>query len=139
MWVVAHGGLGLDARHFARVSDDLGERHQAGDLIAACAGADLVVLLVCSGGRESHELFVERVRGLPSELLRRGVRTVVASPWPLDVLVGTRWSQAFAARLRAGDSAAQAAFTASRSLSDRHPRDRLAMHVYGDPWLRVTI
>lgn len=139
MWLVAHGGLGVDKRHFARVSDDRDTLHQPGDLVRACSGAALVVLLVCSGGRGSHELFAERVRGLPAELLRRGVRTVVASPWPLDVLVGTKWSGAFAKALRGGVTVARAAYDANKTLAGRHPKDRLAMHVYGDPWLGVSL
>lgn len=138
-WLVAHGGLGLDDRHFARVSDDREARHGAGDLVTACKGASVVVLLVCSGGRGSHELFAERIRGMPAALLRQGVRAVVASPWPLDVLVGTRWSEAFANRLRSGHTVADAAFQANQSFKGRHPKDRLAMHVYGDPWLRIAL
>lgn len=139
MWIMAHGGLGLDARHFARISNDRQDRHPAADLVAAAEGASLVVLLVCSGGRGSHDLFTERVRGLPTALLRRGVRTVVASPWPLDVIVGALWSEAFARRLRAGDAAAAATFAANRTLANRHPKHRLAMHVHGDPWLCVVV
>lgn len=137
-WLVAHGGLGLDARHFARVADDRDARYGADDLIAACKGASVVVLLVCSGGRGSHELFAERVRGLPAALLRQGVRVVVASPWPLAVHVGTGWSKAFAILLRSGHTVADAAFQANQSFKGRHPKDRLAMHVYGDPWLRIA-
>ena len=136
-WILGHGALGLDAKHFARVSSDRHDRHFADELVARIEDASLVVLLMCSGGRESHELFAERVHGMPAALLRRGVRTVIASPWPLDVLVGTRWSGAFAERLIAGDTVADAAFAANASLAGRHPKDRLAMHVYGDPWLRI--
>ena len=137
MWLLAHGGLGLDARHFARVSSDRHDRYSADEVVAVIAGAELVVLLVCSGGRESSEFFAERVRGLPAALLRRGVRTVIASPWPLEVLPATRWSEVFARHLRGGDTAAVAAFLANQTFVSQPPTRRLAMHVYGDPWFRV--
>lgn len=138
LWFMAHGGLSLDAEHFARVSSDLEGYQPAEDFVAAARGASLVVLLVCSAGLGSHERFTERVRGLPAELLRQGVRTVVASPWPIINFVGALWSGAFAQRLCAGETVAAAAFAANRTLGNRRPKDRLAMHVYGDPWLRFA-
>lgn len=134
-WIVCHGALGLDQRHFARVANDRGEQQTPAALLRACDGAILVVLLVCSGGRGSRDTFGGRVRGLPAVLLRSGVRCVVASPWPLDVLVGLKWSVEFATRLRAGMNVAEAAFASNLTMTDRHPKDRLAMHVFGDPWL----
>lgn len=81
-------------------------------------------------------MFTEKMHGLPYQLLRGGARTVVASPWPLDVLVVTKWAPVFAKQLAKGDAVSRGVFAANQSLRDRPPKDRLAMHVYGDPWLR---
>jgi hypothetical protein len=138
MWMVAHGGLGAGGRHLAVITDDDERRYSPDDLVDACDGASLVVLLVCSGGRHDTELLSARLRGLPAQLLRRGVRTVVASPWPLDVLVGTRWSDHFMTLLLQGVPTGMACFRANQRAGDRHAKDRLAMHVFGDPWLTVV-
>jgi hypothetical protein len=53
-------------------------------------------------------------------------------------MVGVLWSEAFARHLCAGAPVATAAFAANQTLKNRHPKDRLAMHVYGDPWLRIA-
>jgi hypothetical protein len=134
-WILGHGGLGLDRRHFARLSDELGATYQSDELVSACRGAALVVLLVCSGGRTTKDMFTDRMRGLPYQLLRSGARAVIASPWPLDVRVAVRWSRAFVHEMVKGSPVAAATFEANRTLKDWPPRDRLAMHLYGDPWL----
>lgn len=134
-WLVAHGGLGIDSRHLARVSDDIGSYHSLEDVVAACRGASVVVLLVCSGSRVSSGLFAERMHGLPNLLLRSGIRTVIGSPWPIDVFVATKWSEELSKQLRSGEIVAEAVFRSNQKLSNRHPKHRLAMHVYGDPWL----
>ncbi len=47
-----------------------------------------MVLAVCSAGRSDRQIGNEETTGLVTELLREGVRCVVAPPWPLDIHVG---------------------------------------------------
>lgn len=72
---------------------------------------------------------------LPKMLLDRGCRTVIASPWPLDVAVPSNWLERFLERWDSGDTALEANFKANNYVRHRlgpEPGLCLAMTVYGD-------
>lgn len=96
------------------------------------------MLFVCNGGRNDAAPFSARSVGLPSALLRAGCRTVIASPWPLDAFVVVRWASLFLDSWTVDTDVAAAVHRANLKLlgTHPHPRDLLAMHVFGDPALR---
>ena len=105
------------------------------------AGTPVVILLVCSGGRLDREMFSHDAMGLPNELLRRGCRAVIGSPWPLDVRVANRWAQYFVERWDTGVTLAEAVFQANQKVRQRDPGEShfLAMHVFGNPLERAPL
>jgi CHAT domain-containing protein len=68
--------------------------------------------------------------------LLAGARAVVASPWPLETMVASRWTKAFFKSWQTGVGVARAVFLANREISSTHqsPSSFLAMHVYGNPF-----
>ena len=136
--LAAHGGIDESGLFFRAVADERAQRYSIARVAAALAGCDLVVLCVCSGGRSDPAPFSARTIGLPSALLAAGCRTVIASPWPLDALVVLRWIPHFFKTWDSQTDVAVAVHRANLALmhSHCHPRDFLAMHVFGEPALR---
>lgn len=67
------------------VADERSTRLTARDVAAKLHGSQIVVLFVCSGGRLDPHPYASSTVGLPQLLLDYGCRTVIASPWPIDV------------------------------------------------------
>lgn len=137
--VAGHGSLWAGQGFFRVVSGEDDTRVAPFDVADTLKQTAVVVLLVCSGGRLERDLFSLRGIGLPHLLLAKGCRSVVASPWPIDAAMAGRWLESFLQGLEVGFSVAEATFHANGELhraSDRMP-DVLAMHVYGNPFVRV--
>lgn len=134
--VAAHGQLTTDKRYIHSIADEEDLNESALSLARALARVELVILFVCSGGRVDPHPMVNTTVSLPKMLLDRGCRTIIASPWPLDVSVPANWLELFLRRWDAGDTALEANFKANEYVKQRlgpEPGLSLAMTVYGDP------
>lgn len=138
--LAAHGSVEHDGLYFRAVVDEGVQSFSIARVAKALAGCELVILFVCSGGRHDTAPFSSRGVSLPSALLATGCRTVIASPWPLDALVALRWVSVFREVWDVNTDVAVAVHRANMSLmrNHLHPRDFLAMHVFGEPALRPT-
>ncbi|MCC6558687.1 MAG: CHAT domain-containing protein [Polyangiaceae bacterium] len=139
--VGAHGSIWFDKRIFRAVSDD--EKlilYSTTEFAARLSGTAVVVLLVCSGGRLDRDVLSFGATGLPYELLRRGCRAVVGSPWPLDVGMANRWAQHFVERWDTGATVVDAVHHANEALRRLRPYEThfLAMHIIGNPLERAA-
>lgn len=133
--VTAHGGLAREGRYLHSIRDEERLVAPPSALAAALAGSELVILFVCSGGRIDKHPWGNRTVGLPRQLLDKGVRAVIASPWPLDVKVTYTWLEPFMKAWNSGATALQATKTANEAVAARlgdSPQYSLAMTVYGD-------
>jgi hypothetical protein len=137
--VAAHGGLTEDKTFFQVVSDEASLQMSALDMARALEGAGVVVLFVCSGGRQTEHPIASTTVGLPKQLLDRGCSVVIASPWPLDSRVPSHWLPTFLSRWVNGDRLIDANYAANLAVSKAmgdSPRDTMAMTLYGNPLLR---
>ncbi|HEK0727963.1 TPA: CHAT domain-containing protein [Proteus mirabilis] len=136
--VVAHGGLTRVKRYIHRISDEEMLVEAPTALANALADSDVVILFVCSGGRIDKNPWSNTTVGLPKLLLSRGVKAVIASPWPLDVKVTYNWLEPFLTAWDSGaslfDSTKAANEATARNLG-KHPQYSLAMTIYGDGFL----
>jgi CHAT domain-containing protein len=122
---------------FVSVSGEDGTRFTPWGAAANLRGAGVVVLLVCNAGRTDVEHFSERLIGLHVDLLGGGSRAVVASPWNVDAMSGARWIKHFLEQWSAGQTIADCVYEANAAIANRYePTDYLAMHLYGDPFVR---
>lgn len=133
--VTAHGGLNREGRYLFSIRDDENLVEAPSALAAALAGVELVILFVCSGGRIDKNPWDNSTTSLPKQLLNKGSRTVVASPWPLDVMVTYNWLEPFLREWEVGATVLDATKKANDAVA-RHfgevPQYSLAMRVYGD-------
>lgn len=133
--VTAHGGLAQEGRYLHSIRDEGGLVEPPSALAASLASVELVILFVCSGGRIDKHPWGNRTVGLPRQLLDKGVRAVIASPWPLDVKVTYTWLEPFMSAWNSGETVLQATKLANEVVANRlgdAPQYSLAMTVYGD-------
>ncbi len=133
--VTAHGGLAREGRYLHSIRDEESLVEPPSALAASLAGVELVILFVCSGGRIDKHPWGNRTFGLPRQLLDKGARAVIASPWPLDVKVTYTWLEPFMKAWNSGATVLQATKTANEVVAVRlgdSPQYALAMSVYGD-------
>jgi hypothetical protein len=139
MIVAAHGGIAREGQFFRVVTDDFGRATPPAVISNRLSDVGTVVLFVCSGGRVDMYPGASAVVGFVKRLLSRGVRAVIAPPWPLNVEVPPYWLPTFLDQWSAGAPAIDACFQANlavRASGRNDPQDCLAMTVYGDPLAR---
>ena len=133
--VTAHGGLNSDGSYLHSIRDDEKLVESPSALANALEGVELVILFVCSGGRIDKNPWDNSTISLPKQLLSGGSRAVIASPWPLNVMVTYNWLDPFMKAWEAGSTVLHATKTANDAVA-RHlgdvPQYYLAMRVYGD-------
>lgn len=133
--ITAHGGLSRDGRYLRSIRDDAELVASTSALAGAVARIELVILFVCSGGRIDMNPWDNSTTSLPKQLLNRGSRAVIASSWPLNVLVTYNWLEPFLTAWEEGltviDATKKANERVAECLGDV-PQYFLAMRVYGD-------
>ncbi|MBR7782341.1 CHAT domain-containing protein [Undibacterium luofuense] len=133
--VTAHGGLDKEGRYLRSIRDDENLFEAPSALATALAGVELVILFVCSGGRIDKNPWDNSTISLPKQLLNNGCRAVIASPWPLNVMVTYNWLAPFLREWEAGATVLDATKKANDMVAQRLgdvPQYSLAMRVYGD-------
>jgi hypothetical protein len=130
--IASHGGVGL-FDHFRTVSDKASV-YSANEFASYFEDCGCVVLFVCNAGRTDTQTRSAETRGLVVDLLRNGVRCVIAPPWPLHIDVATLWLPAFFSCVGSGESAGYAVYTASREVCKTYdnPCAWGSLQIYGD-------
>lgn len=137
--VAAHGSLADENRFFQRVSDEAKFRVSGLTLAKALERSGVVVLFICSGGRQDEHPVSSTTVGLPKLLLQGGSLAVIASPWPLDSRVPSHWLPGFLAAWEAGETLLDANAAGNRRVVSQmgdDPKNGMAMTLYGNPLLR---
>lgn len=133
--VTAHGGLSSDGRYLHSIRDDEELVEAPSALASAVAGAELVILFVCSGGRIDKNPWDNSTTSLSKQILNGGSQAVVASPWPLNVLVTYNWLDPFLRAWEEGATVLEATRRANDAVAKHFgdvPQYSLAMRVYGN-------
>lgn len=136
----SHGRLGQRESLFRIIANEGTGRLSPSEFSKGLSDSGIVVLFVCSGGRQDPHPFSATTLGLPRMLLANGCRTVVASSWPLDVSIPTKWIGPFLTALFAGENVMDACYQANAAVRKfiSHPAAFLAMNVYGDPFVKIS-
>lgn len=145
LFLCAHGGRAIGEFHALSFdAHDVGEtgpeRAHIIEPEALVESAKIVVLFVCYGGKFQPAPFEHKKLSLARTLLEKGVQSVVASHWPLDVKIPPVWLPHFLHTLRAGRTVIQAVTEANRAIYhlNKNPGAWAALHLYGNPATRVT-
>ena len=133
--VGGHGGLGFGDSSFGKIVGEDGSHFSMQQLADIIGGARVIIMLICSAGRNDIDKFSKRTVGLPFMLLSQGTKTVIASPWPIDAVRASHWCEYFFHYWKESTTIAEAVFKANNEMAKKYSysMDALAMHVYGDP------
>ncbi len=135
----SHGGIGVNDQ-FKVVTDRI--QYFTPHMIASgLADSACVVLFVCYAGRSTQQLLSTETLGLVADLLRNGVQTVVAAPWPLFTNLPAKWFPAFMERYVDGGTVSESAYAGAQAVREwsDNPGAWGALHVFGDGALRLNV
>lgn len=108
----------------------------------------IAVLFICNSGSVAEDLYAMQVTSFATHLLKTDYSAVVASYWPFDVTMSQRWLKSFLKSIDAGDYVSQAVFNANKKLAEYDeststlylaPAGQFAMHLYGNPNIRIAL
>lgn len=134
--LAAHGGVMSDQGFIHRISDEEHNLVSPIEIANSVRNCEIVVLFICSAGRVDKDPLTNKSYGLPMEMLKRGVSTVIAPPWPLDIKAASNWLEIFLNKLESGATVSEANFEANNSLIKTlgdFAGYTLAMTLYGNP------
>lgn len=106
----------------------------------------IAILFICNSGSSAEDIYARQMVSFSGELLKEGYEAVVATFWPYDVTMSGIWLQTFLDLFNAGETINQSVFAANRKLATYNeatsqlfyaPQGRFAMHLYGNPNIRV--
>lgn len=138
--VTAHGALSQDRRYFQTVRDEGSLRALSDDLASAFRNVGVVILFVCSGGRNDRDPYGITTVGLAKQILNSGCSAVVGSPWPIDARLTYHWLPAFLSAWSEGEQLIHAVHAGNKAVAksfNSDPEHALAMTLSGDPFLRT--
>ena len=121
--LATHGLLDDDAPYLSSLALSGGDELTVAELLGLGLDADVAILSACDSGRGEVTLGGDVV-GLARGLLAAGARHSVVSLWPVDDQVGCLTMAAFAGRLAAGDTVAEALARAQRAVRAASVADR---------------
>ncbi|MDT0642827.1 hypothetical protein RM553_08290 [Zunongwangia sp. F363] len=108
---------------------------------------EVAILFICNSGIMNEDLFSNSVISLVHEIILSGYKTVIAPCWSLDTSIPSFWLDEFLLSFNNGDYISKSVFMANNKLAEYNdtisnafyvPQGRLAMHLYGNPNIKVS-
>ena len=139
--ITAHGGIDERSNNFTSISDEGSIKLHYRDFAENVSNNELVILFVCNAGRFDNHPYQSSTISLQRELLRQGCHTIIASPWPLDSFMTTKWFKLFLQKwINKALTVSQAVHSTNNELlnQDFDPSKYLALNVYGNPFKKYN-
>ncbi|GAB4160026.1 MAG: hypothetical protein Tsb0033_15380 [Winogradskyella sp.] len=109
---------------------------------------EVAILFICNSGVINEDLFSNSVISLVHEVILSGYKAVIAPCWSLETSIPSFWLDEFLKSFNQGDYISESVFKANNKLAEYKdeisnafyvPQGRLAMHLFGNPNIRVNI
>ncbi|WP_423740504.1 hypothetical protein [Flavobacterium columnare] len=109
---------------------------------------DVAILFVCHSGKMDKNFFSNSVISLVHEIIELGYKSVIAPCWGLEVTIPEFWFDEFIKKFKTGVYISEAVFYANNELAKYKESNsnayyvaegRLAMHLYGNPNIKIDI
>lgn len=107
---------------------------------------EVAILFICNSGVSNEDFFANGVTSLCYDILNLGYKAVVAPFWRLETSIPSYWYKEFIKSFKKGYKLSNAVHLANLSLADYKeeistgfvaPEGQLAMHIYGNPNIRI--
>lgn len=109
---------------------------------------DIAILFVCHSGKMDKNFFSNSLTSLVHEIISFGYKAVIAPSWALEVTIPEFWLDEFLKKFKTGVYISDAVHHANielatykESISNAYyvAEGRLAMHLYGNPNIRISL
>jgi len=109
---------------------------------------EIAILFICNSGVSNEDFFANGVTSLCYDILDLGYKAVVAPFWRLDTTIPSYWYEEFINCFKEGYKLSEAVYIANLSLADYKedisngfvvPEGKLAMHIYGNPNIKIKL
>ncbi len=107
---------------------------------------EVAILFICNSGVSNEDFFANSVTSLCYDILELGYKAVIAPFWSLETTIPSYWYSEFIKCFKEGYKLSEAVYLANLSLADYKddismgfavPEGKLAMHIYGNPNIRI--
>jgi hypothetical protein len=107
---------------------------------------EIAILFICNSGVSNEDFFANGVTSLCYDILNLGYKAVIAPFWRLETSIPSYWYKEFIKCFKDGYKLSNAVLLANLALADYKeeistgfvaPEGKLAMHIYGNPNIRV--
>ncbi|WP_100615774.1 hypothetical protein [Confluentibacter citreus] len=107
---------------------------------------EVAILFICNSGVSNEDFFANSVTSLCYDILELGYKAVIAPFWPLETTIPSYWYSEFIKCFKEGYKLSEAVYLANLSLAVYKddismgfvvPEGKLAMHIYGNPNIRI--
>lgn len=108
---------------------------------------EIAILFICNSGVVNEDFFAKGVSSLCYDILALGYKAVIALFWRLDITIPSFWLESFFDSFNEGYRLSEAVHIANLNLGDYKenistafivPEGKLAMHIYGNPNIRIV-
>lgn len=109
---------------------------------------EIAILFICNSGVSNEDFFANGITSLCYDILGLGYKAVIAPFWRLDTTIPSYWYNEFICAFKSGFKLSEAVYLANLSLADYKkeisnsflaPEGKLAMHIYGNPNIRIKL
>ncbi|MHA7822551.1 hypothetical protein ACVVIH_07300 [Chryseobacterium arthrosphaerae] len=107
----------------------------------------VAILFICHSGSLNESLFSNKIQSLIYELILFGYESVIAPFWSLEATIPSFWLRYFLENLNEGYTVSESVYLSNNRLAKYHeeisgsyyvPEGRLAMHLYGNPNIKLS-
>lgn len=140
--IVAHGGLKENNLYFSTISDDNEGSYDIDEVTTALQSSKIVIFLACSGGRIDENRLTNSTTSFVKLLLDKGVKSVIAPTWPINIHVPTMWLPFFLHYMFNGKSVSESAFLANIDIAYKTSHDcsrAMALSIYGSADIKLSL
>ncbi|WP_289666004.1 hypothetical protein [Flavobacterium panacagri] len=142
---LAHGELGF--MDFKGIYTNHDSKSAIIDTKYLFGHGEIAILFICNSGVVNEDFFAQGVSSLCHDILALGYKAVIAPFWRLDITIPSYWLESFLNSFNEGYKISEAVHIANLDLGDYKenistafivPEGKLAMHIYGNPNIRVA-
>ncbi|SNR71917.1 hypothetical protein [Flavobacterium sp. ov086] len=142
---LAHGELGF--MEFKGIYTNHDSKSAIVDPKYLFGHGEIAILFICNSGVVTEDFFAKGVSSLCHDILALGYKAVIAPFWRLDITIPSYWLESFLDSFNEGYKISEAVHIANLNLGDYKenistafivPEGKLAMHIYGNPNIRIA-
>lgn len=141
---LAHGKIGFNS--FKGIYTDHDSESAILNVDALFGKGEIAILFICNSGLSNEDIFANSITSICYDILKLGYKAVIAPFWSLETTIPSYWLDVFFSKFREGYKLSSTVHLANSELALYKdeisnaffvPEGRLAMHLYGNPNIKI--